>query len=99
MRALRPIMTGSPKFGRAMRFGLVSRTAAAVLAVLGCFWSLAPAEAHWADQAAAEITVNGGEAHVSLTVPTSLVTSVRGRHLTDDELRRFLAAHLRLTGR
>ena len=68
-----------------------------------------PVQAHWADQAAAEIAVDGAQARVTLTVPTGLVAfagDTRGGRLTSDEirahredLRRFLAAHLRLSAR
>lgn len=81
-------------------------------AVLLAQWLLAgsaPVEAHWADQAAAEIAVTGAQARVTLTVPTGLVAFAGDAHagrLTNDEIRshrealtRFLSAHLRLSGR
>lgn len=89
----------------AIRFG-------AAIAALLMSWRLTgavPAEAHWADQAAAEIAVDGDQAHVTLTLPTVLLSFADDAHsgrLADaqirahrDELRRFLAAHLRLSGR
>lgn len=89
----------------AIRFG-------AAIAALLMSWGLTgpvPAEAHWADQAAAEIAVDGGQAHVTLTLPTVLLSFADDAHsgrLADaqirahrDKLRRFLAAHLRLSGR
>ena len=70
---------------------------------------VAPAQGHWADQAAAEIVVTGTQARVTLTVPTGLVAFGGGRRagrLSSDEirahredLRRFLAAHVRLFAR
>ncbi len=84
---------------------------ALVLVLLGP-WLLvgaAPAQAHWADQAAAEIAVNGAQARVTLTLPAGLVAFAGGTHagrLSNDdirahrdELRRFLSAHLRLSAR
>ena len=69
----------------------------------------APVEAHWADQAAAEIAVTGASARVTLTLPTGLVAFANDAHtgrLSNDEirahredLRRFVSAHLRLAGR
>jgi len=69
----------------------------------------APVEAHWADQAAAEIAVTGASARVTLTLPAGLVAFADDAHagrLTNDEirahredLRRFLSAHLRLSAR
>lgn len=69
----------------------------------------APADAHWADQAAAEIAVTGTSARVTLTLPAGLVAFADDAHagrLTNDEirahredLRRFLSAHLRLSAR
>ncbi|HLW48627.1 MAG TPA: HupE/UreJ family protein [bacterium] len=90
------------------RLGRRAVLAAAVLAQ----WfvtSPMPVEAHWADQAAAEIAVTGASARVTLTLPTGLVGFANDGHsgrLSDDEirghredLRRFLSAHLRLFAR
>ncbi|HEV2440209.1 MAG TPA: HupE/UreJ family protein [bacterium] len=86
-----------------------SVVAAAVLLAQWLLAGSAPVEAHWADQAAAEIVVTGAQARVTLTVPTGLVAFADDAHagrLTNDEIRshrealtRFLSAHLRLSGR
>jgi HupE/UreJ protein len=89
-----------------------ARWIALIAAVLLAPWLAAPpapADAHWADQAAAEIAVTGTSARVTLTLPTGLVAFAAGAHagrLTNDEirahredLRRFLSAHLRLYAR
>ncbi len=67
------------------------------------------AQAHWADQAAAEIVVVGSTARMTLTVPTSLLAfagdgregrlsdaAIRAHH---EELRRFLDQRIHLLGR
>ncbi len=92
-------------FRHGRRFGML---AAALLAQ----WLLAGlgvVEAHWADQAAAEIAVTGSQARVTLTLPTGLVAFADDAHagrLTDaeirahrEDLRQFLAAHVRLAAR
>ena len=81
---------------------------AAVL-LLGYFVAVPAANAHWADQAAAEIAVNGAAARVTLTVPTGLLPVAGGTgeaRLSDDairahraDLQRFLAGRIRLQGR
>ncbi|HEV2283597.1 MAG TPA: hypothetical protein VGX75_14535, partial [bacterium] len=89
-----------------------ARWMALIAAVLLAPWLAAPpvpVEAHWADQAAAEIVVTGASARVTLTLPTGLVAFADDAHagrLTGDEirahredLRRFLSAHLRLSAR
>ena len=70
---------------------------------------MVPVEAHWADQAAAEIAVNGARARVTLTLPTGLVAfadDARAGRLSGaeirahrEDLRRFLAVHVRLAAR
>jgi hypothetical protein len=70
---------------------------------------LTPVQAHWADQAAAEIVVTGTQARVTLTVPTALVAFADGRrasrlssdeiHAHREDLRQFLATHVRLFAR
>jgi HupE / UreJ protein len=78
--------------------------------LLLALWSAAgaaPVQAHWADQAAAEITLHGARADVTLTVPTGLVAFAgagRSARLSDadigahqEALRRFLARRLRLS--
>lgn len=82
---------------------------AALLLVQGLLAGSGVVEGHWADQAAAEIAVAGSQAHVTLTLPAGLVAFADDAHagrLTGDEirahrdeLRRFLAAHLRLSAR
>jgi hypothetical protein len=67
------------------------------------------AQAHWTDQAAAEIVVDGSTARVALTVPTGLLAFAdddRDGRLSDGEvlshredLRRFLDERVRLFGR
>jgi hydrogenase/urease accessory protein HupE len=67
------------------------------------------AQAHWADQAAAEIVVAGSTARVTLTIPTGLLAfahDTQGGRLSEDEirahgddLRRFLGERIRLLGR
>lgn len=68
----------------------------------------APVEAHWADQAAAEIAVNGARARVTLTVPSGLLAFADDRHTgrlsgaairAREDLRRVLSAHVRLFAR
>lgn len=81
---------------------------AAVL-LLGYAAAAPAADAHWADQAAAEIAVTGATARVTLTVPTGLLPFAGGQRegrLSDEEirarradLRRFLAERIRLRGR
>lgn len=45
------------------------------LALLGALALAAPAQAHWADLAVAEVVVAGAEAQVALTLPTGLVAA------------------------
>jgi hydrogenase/urease accessory protein HupE len=81
---------------------------AAVL-LLGYLVAAPAADAHWADQAAAEIAVIGATTRVTLTVPTGLLPfagSSREGPLSDEEVRahrdhlqRFLAERIRLRGR
>ncbi len=68
-----------------------------------------PALAHWADQAAAEIVVNGATARVTLTVPTRMLAIAGDRRddrLSNEEilahredLRRLLSERVHLLGR
>jgi hydrogenase/urease accessory protein HupE len=77
--------------------------------LLGCAVATPMAQAHWADQAAAEIVVDGSTARVTLTVPTGLLAFAdddRDGRLSDDEirahrddLRRFLDERVVLIGR
>lgn len=95
-----------------MRIRYLGRFAVLAVALVLGQWLVAgapPVEAHWADQAAAEIAVRGAEARVTLTVPTGLVAFADDAHsgrLSGDEIRahraeleRFVAAHLRLSAR
>ncbi len=77
--------------------------------LLGCAVAAPTAQAHWADQAAAEIVVTGSTARVTLTVPTGLLAFADdnrdGRISTEEirahreDLRRFLDDRVRLLGR
>lgn len=90
---------------RVRRFGVL----AAVLLAQWLLGGLGIVEAHWADQAAAEIAVTGSQANVTLTLPTGVLAFADDAHtgrLTGEaiqahreELRRFLAAHVRLSAR
>ena len=90
-----------------MRWKRNALLAAALL--LGYAVGTPAADAHWADQAAAEIVVTGATARVTLTVPTRLLAFADDhgdRRLSDEEirghraeLRRFLAERIRLHGR
>lgn len=81
---------------------------AAVL-LLGGSVATPMAQAHWADQAAAKIVVDGSTARVTLTVPTGLLGFAdddRDGRLSDDEIRahrddlkRFLDERVVLIGR
>jgi hydrogenase/urease accessory protein HupE len=55
-----------------------TRYGAVLVAALVIPWAAAirPAEAHWADQAAAEISITGAQARVTLTVPAGLLAFV-----------------------
>lgn len=79
--------------------------AAAIL--LLCATVIPPAHAHWADQAVAEIIVARTQARLTLTLPTGPVAFAddnRDGLISEDEIRthqqdlqRFLSAHIRLT--
>ncbi len=79
------------------------------LLLLGYGGVVPVAHAHWADQAAAEIVVDGSTARVTLTVPTSLLPfagDVREGRFSDEairthqeELRRFLDQRIHVVGR
>jgi hydrogenase/urease accessory protein HupE len=81
---------------------------AAVL-LLGCAVAAPMAQAHWADQAAAEIVVVGSTARMTLTVPTGLLGFAddnRDGRLSEEEirahrgdLRRFLDERVSVLGR
>ena len=90
---------------RRWRWGVVL----AVVLLLGGAVVAPKAQAHWADQAAAEIVVVGSTARVTLTVPTGLLAFAddhRDGRLSDDEirahredLRRFLDERVGVLGR
>lgn len=66
-----------------MRTRHPGRFAVLAVALVVGQWLLAgaaPVEAHWADQAAAEIAVTGAQARVTLTVPTGLVAFADDSH-------------------
>ncbi len=81
---------------------------AAVL-LLGCAAAAPMAQAHWADQAAAEVVVVGSTARMTLTVPTGLLAFAddnRDGRLSEEEirahredLRRFLDERISVLGR
>jgi hydrogenase/urease accessory protein HupE len=81
---------------------------AAVL-LLGCAVAAPMAQAHWADQAAAEVVVVGSTAGMTLTVPTGLLAFAddnRDGRLSEEEirahredLRRFLDERVSVLGR
>lgn len=81
---------------------------AAVL-LLGSAAATPIAQAHWADQAAAEIVVDGATARVTLTVPTGLLAFAddnRDGRLSNEKIRahqedlsRFLSERVHLLGR
>lgn len=93
------------RMGRVRRFGLLAAVGLAQWLLGG----LGLAEAHWADQAAAEIAVAGSQANVTLMLPTGLLAFADDAHtgrLTGEvirahreELRRFLAPRVRLSAR
>jgi HupE/UreJ protein len=78
--------------------------------LLGLAAAAPRAQAHWADQAAAEIVVAGSTARVTLTVPAGLLGAFavdnRNGRIADEEirahrvaLRRFLDGRIRVLGR
>lgn len=76
-------------------------------AILICFVTAAPSQAHWADMAAAEIVVGERETQMTLTFPTGLAafadTDQNGQLAASevqqhyDQLQAFLAAHIQFT--
>jgi len=77
--------------------------------MLGYAVATPTAQAHWADQAAAEVVVSGATTRVTLTVPTALLAVAGGDRngrlsaeeirAHQDDLRRFLDERIRLHGR
>ena len=76
--------------------------------LLGLAAAAPTAQAHWADQAAAEIVVTGSSARVTLTVPAGLLAFAGNRdgRIAEEEirahrgaLRRFLDGRIRVLGR
>ncbi len=98
-------MTTRRMMTRRWTWGLVLAT----VVLLGSAVATPMAQAHWADQAAAEIVVNGATARVTLTVPTGLLAFAddnRDGRLSNEEirahqedLRRFLSERVHLLGR
>ncbi len=79
-----------------------------LLVLVGAGVGARPADAHWADQAVAEVVLTAGEARVSLTFPTGLAAfadSDKSGGLSSDEvaahrpeLERFFLDHLSVRG-